>query len=51
MARAVLWDSSLAEALERRKRQEEISFRRRAQRAECAKRSRFDDGADPSDGQ
>jgi hypothetical protein len=46
-----LWDSSLAEALERRRRQDEMSVRRRARRAECKKRSRFDDGAGPSGGQ
>lgn len=46
-----LWDSSLAEALERRRRQYEMSVRRRARRAECKKRSRFDDGASPSGGQ
>jgi hypothetical protein len=50
MAR-VLWDFSLAEALKRRMRQDEMSDRRRAQRAECVKRSRFDDGAGPSGGQ
>jgi hypothetical protein len=45
-----LWDSSLAEALERRRRQDEMSVRRRARHA-CAKRSRFNDGASPSGGQ
>jgi hypothetical protein len=44
LAKRVLWDSSLAEALERRRWQDEVSDRRRAWRAECVKRSRFDDG-------
>jgi hypothetical protein len=48
LARRVPWDSSLAEALERRRRQDEVSDRRRARRAECVKRSHFDDGAGPS---
>jgi hypothetical protein len=51
MARRVLWDSSLAETLERRRWQDEMSDRRRARRAECVKRSRFNDGASPSGGQ
>jgi hypothetical protein len=51
MARRVLWDPSLAGVLERRRRQDKMSDRRRARRAECVKRSRFDDDAGPSDGQ
>jgi hypothetical protein len=43
--------SALFEALERRRRQDEMSDHRRARRAEDVKRSRFDDGADPSGGQ
>jgi hypothetical protein len=35
MARRVLWDPSLAEALERPRRQDEMSDRRRVRRAEC----------------
>ncbi|KAK1612665.1 hypothetical protein QYE76_036338 [Lolium multiflorum] len=44
MARTLPWDSSLAKALKRRRR-DEMSARRRA------RRSRFDDGAGPSGGQ
>ncbi|KAK1682596.1 hypothetical protein QYE76_043444 [Lolium multiflorum] len=51
LARRILWDSSLAEALERRMRQDEVSDHRLARRAEGVKRSRFDDGAGPSGGQ
>jgi hypothetical protein len=47
----VVWDTSLAKALERRSRQDEMFVRRRALRAECVKRSRFDDGVGPSGGQ
>ncbi|KAK1618564.1 hypothetical protein QYE76_024081 [Lolium multiflorum] len=39
MARTLLWDSSLAESLERHRR-EGVTNLRRARRAECAKRSR-----------
>jgi hypothetical protein len=46
-----LWDSTLAETLERRRRQDEISVRCPARRVEGVKRSRFDDGAGPSGGQ
>jgi hypothetical protein len=50
-AKRVQWDSSLAEALECRKRQDEMSDRRSARCKECVKLPPFGDGAGPSDGQ
>jgi hypothetical protein len=46
-----MWNSSMAEALERCRRQDETSDRRSVRRAECVKHSRFSDGAGPSVGQ
>ncbi|KAK1618181.1 hypothetical protein QYE76_023698 [Lolium multiflorum] len=49
-AKRVHWDSSLAEALDRCRRQDEESNRQRERRKECVKWTRFDDGVGPSSG-
>jgi hypothetical protein len=49
VVKRVHWDSSLAETLEHRRRQDEEYDRRRAWRKECVRWSRFDGGAGPSE--